>query len=120
MSSMNETSESRRYWPLGQLVACRMREFMREPEAWLWTYGFPILMTVALGIAFRNQGVPEIAVVVVDSPQAAAIRKALDSDSGTQKFQAKIYSAEEAQLRLATSKADVVVIAQDNSSSASA
>ena len=43
------------YWPLGQLILARLREFIREPEAVFWVYGFPILMTVALGIAFRNK-----------------------------------------------------------------
>ena len=59
-----------------------MREFSREPEAWLWTYGFPVLMAVALGIAFRNQGVPEIAVAVVENPQAKATRDAGDASGG--------------------------------------
>lgn len=111
------TSTDRAYSPLWQLITCRMREFAREPEAWLWTYGFPILMTVALGIAFRNQGVPEISVAIVDNPQAAATKDALESAAGAQKFRAKVYSAEEAQLRLATSKTDVVVIAEKPSSS---
>jgi ABC transporter DrrB family efflux protein len=68
-------------------------------------------MTVALGIAFRNQGVPEIAVAVVENPQAAATAEALSASSGAQKFRAKTYSEAEAQLRLSTGKADVVVTA---------
>lgn len=48
-------ASSRRYWPLGQLVLARVREFYREPEALFWVYGFPILIVVALGIAFRNK-----------------------------------------------------------------
>ena len=72
--STTTTNDAPRYSPLGQLIGCRMREFSREPEAWLWTYGFPVLMAVALGIAFRNQGVPEIAVAVVENPQAKATR----------------------------------------------
>ena len=58
---MNEhrTAARRRYSPLGQLVLARLREFYREPEAVFWVYGFPILMAVALGIAFRNQPVEQ-------------------------------------------------------------
>ena len=70
-----EDSNQRRYWPLAQMVACRMREFIREPEAVVWTYGFPILMTVALGIAFRNQPVTKVVVDVIDNSQAAATRR---------------------------------------------
>src|SRR3954467_15379871 len=40
--------------PLRQIVLARVREFYREPEALFWSYGFPILMTVALGIAFLS------------------------------------------------------------------
>ncbi|MFN0055282.1 MAG: hypothetical protein ACKV0T_24315, partial [Planctomycetales bacterium] len=58
------SSPPSRYWPLGQLVLCRIREFYREPEAIFWVYGFPILTMVALGIAFRNQPVERIQVDV--------------------------------------------------------
>ena len=40
-----------RYSPMWQLVMARLREFLREPEAVFWVYGFPIVMVVALGIA---------------------------------------------------------------------
>ena len=74
MSVANSTSTaSKQYWPLAQLVLCRMREFMREPEALFWVYGFPIVMTIALGIAFRNQPVEQQYVVdIIENPKAAA------------------------------------------------
>ena len=37
------------YWPLAQLMLCRLREFYRQPEAVFWVYGFPLLMILALG-----------------------------------------------------------------------
>ena len=64
---MNEKHSSvspHRYWPLGQLVLARLREFLREPEAVFWVYGFPILTVVALGIAFRNKPIERITVDV--------------------------------------------------------
>jgi ABC-type multidrug transport system permease subunit len=48
----------RRRWvdrPLVQLTLMRAREFLREPEAVFWTFVFPVLMTVGLGIAFRSK-----------------------------------------------------------------
>jgi ABC-type multidrug transport system permease subunit len=33
----------------------RFRLFLREPEAIFWTFVFPILMAIGLGIAFRNR-----------------------------------------------------------------
>ena len=40
----------------GRSRAVRIRLFFREPGSVFWTFGFPLLITVALGIAFRNQG----------------------------------------------------------------
>jgi len=41
--------------PLVQLTLVRIREYTREPEALFWVFVFPVLMTLALGIAFRSQ-----------------------------------------------------------------
>ena len=54
------TSMSRRYWPLPQIVLARLRTFYREPGAVFWVYGFPLLMVVALGIAFRASPVEKV------------------------------------------------------------
>ena len=47
------------------LLAARMKELIREPEVIFWVFGFPILLALGLGIAFRNKpaDVTEIAVV---------------------------------------------------------
>jgi len=108
----NNASEHRRYWPLAQMIACRMREFSREPEAWVWTYGFPILMTVALGIAFRNQPVQQIDVDVVEGPQAAATSEALANAKGEQHFKPHVEAEDQARVRLRTGRTDVVVKAE--------
>jgi ABC-type multidrug transport system permease subunit len=36
-------------------VLARVRSFLREPEALFWTFGFPIIMALGLGMAFREQ-----------------------------------------------------------------
>ena len=66
-------------WPLGQLILARLREFYREPEAVFWVYGFPILMTVALGIAFRENPEPQYRVDVT-GPEAAAVAETLEAE----------------------------------------
>jgi ABC-2 type transport system permease protein len=103
-------ANQRRYWPLGQLISARVHEFLREPEALFWVYGFPILMTLALGIAFRNQRVEKIVVDVVDSPTAASTRNALTSAETSERFQAEVFAEEEAHLRLRTGRTDLVVV----------
>jgi len=50
---------------LVQLTLVRFREFLREPEAVFWTFVFPVLLAVGLGIAFRNKPADTIAVAVV-------------------------------------------------------
>ncbi len=103
----------RRYWPLGQLILSRVREFIRQPEALFWVYGFPILMTVALGIAFRNQPVQQIAVDVVTSPQAAATSEALRSSDTPERFIVEVHPQDEAWARLRTGKTDLIVTASE-------
>jgi len=51
--------------PFRELVWGRVLEFCREPEAVFWVYGFPVLMVLALGIAFRSEPVEELTVDVV-------------------------------------------------------
>lgn len=67
---------------LAQLTLVRFREFTRQPEAVFWTFVFPILLAVGLGVAFRSRAPerPRVA-VVVSSPEAAAIAKSLQGDS---------------------------------------
>jgi ABC-type multidrug transport system permease subunit len=40
--------------PLVQLTLVRFREFLREPEALFWVFGFPLLLAAGLGLAFRS------------------------------------------------------------------
>ena len=40
---------------LKELTATRLRLFFREPGAIFWTFGFPLVLSIALGLAFRNQ-----------------------------------------------------------------
>lgn len=91
--------------PLAQLVSARLREFYREPEAIFWVYGFPILMVVALGIAFRNQPIERITVDVEDGPGAAAVVSALGED----RFTVAVHETAIARQRWRTGKSAVVV-----------
>jgi ABC-2 type transport system permease protein len=62
--------EDRRWFPLFELVRSRVLEFLREPEAVFWVYGFPVVMVLALGLAFRAQPQPDSRVAVVEPPSA--------------------------------------------------
>jgi ABC-type multidrug transport system permease subunit len=62
---------------LWQLTACRIKEFLREPEAVFWVFAFPLLLAVALGFAFREKPPDRIPIGVIDGPGAAATLEAL-------------------------------------------
>ncbi len=109
---MNDTEPPPpRYWPLGQLILARIREFYREPEALFWVYGFPILIVVALGIAFRNKPVERITVDVQQVGEGEAgtelVRKALTKEKG---FVVRFDDEAACRLRLRTGKTDLVVV----------
>ncbi len=93
--------------PLGQLVLARLREFWREPEAVFWVYGFPVLLTVALGVAFRERPAERYRVDVVDGADAAAVKKALE---GNERFEVRSHDRDTGRLRLRTGKTDLVVV----------
>jgi len=62
--------------PLWQLTLGRWRGFLREPSAIFWSFGFPLLLTLALGIAFRSHGPTKDAVAVeqgLDGERLAAL-----------------------------------------------
>lgn len=65
---------------LRELTLMRMREFIREPEAVFWVFAFPIIMTCALGVAFRSRGDEPVVVGVerahMNSPAARALTEA--------------------------------------------
>ena len=63
---------------LFQLTLTRFLLFAREPEAIFWTFIFPILLAVGLGIAFRNRP-PSVLPVGATTPQLAL---ALAADKG--------------------------------------
>ncbi|MEO8576106.1 MAG: ABC transporter permease [Gemmatimonadales bacterium] len=65
-----------------QLTLVRFREFIRQPEAVFWTFVFPILLAVGLGLAFRSKAPerPHVG-VVANGPAAARVIAALKRDS---------------------------------------
>ncbi len=67
---------------LVQLTLVRFREFTRQPEAVFWTFGFPILLAVGLGVAFRARAPERPRVAVVNTgTAAAAVVSSLQKDS---------------------------------------
>jgi ABC-2 type transport system permease protein len=92
--------------PLRELTLARLREFWREKGILFWVFGFPVLMTIGLGIAFRSRP-PELPrVAVIGGAHSAPLEKALVSSP---RLVARSSSAETAQRDLKRGKVDVVV-----------
>jgi len=66
---------------LWQLTRARMLSFLREPEVAFWVFAFPVLMTLALGIAFRSSGTPRSRIGVEQGPGADSVAVALARSS---------------------------------------
>src|SRR5437867_4530422 len=62
---------------LWQLTRARVLSFLREPEVAFWVFAFPVLMALALGIAFRSSGTPRSRIGVEEGPGADSVAAAL-------------------------------------------
>ncbi|MBX9583779.1 MAG: ABC transporter permease [Gemmataceae bacterium] len=97
--------------PLWNLTLARFREFIREPAAVFWVYGFPLFMAGLLGWAFQNRPVERILVDIrSDGPGGAtaaeSFRTALAAD---ERLKITVDSGEATRNRLRTAKTDLVV-----------
>jgi ABC-2 type transport system permease protein len=53
-----------------ELAVTRTKEFVRESEALFWVFGFPLILALALGFAFREKPPDRVPVAVVAGPNA--------------------------------------------------
>ena len=92
-----------------QLVLARVREFYRQPEAIFWVYGFPLIMVIALGIAFRQRPVEQVKVDIHEGSQAQQVVAAL---ADHEQFVTLVGDEQSCQQRLRVGKTDVVIAAE--------
>jgi ABC-2 type transport system permease protein len=95
--------------PAIELLRFRLLIFLREPEAIFWTYGFPLILTVLLGLAFRVRPPEQVEVAVVEGPQAQFVMNALQAEERNDRFHVGKFSLEECQERLRLGKCVLVV-----------
>src|SRR5215467_6772841 len=106
-----DRSSRKRFSPLWELTLCRLKESLREPELVFWVFVFPVLLTCALGIAFRNTA-PERTRVAVEMAAAGDAGRAADlarSLSQSPDIQASAMSPDEAARALRTGKIALVI-----------
>ena len=98
--------------PLLELTRARIREFVREPEAVFWVFVFPVLLAVALGIAFRETGPATVQVAVeadgLQGPGSSSGRL-MEWLEGRSDIEAVLLSPEEAARALRTGRVALVL-----------
>ena len=92
---------------LWNLTSVRFKEFLREPEALFWTFGFPIVLAIALGIAFRNRPADVVHVGVVRNASSSPVMESLRADK---RLVAEELSADSAAMALRTGRVALVVV----------
>ncbi|MGD8321904.1 MAG: ABC transporter permease [Gemmatimonadota bacterium] len=96
--------------PLLELTKARFREQLRQPEVLFWVFAFPVLLAVALGLAFRNRPPDVIRIAVEAAPGADRLSAALDTTPG---FAVETLPADSAEARLRTGAVALVVVPGD-------
>ncbi len=92
--------------PLCQLILSNLRTYLREPEAIFWTYGFPILMIIGLGLAFSGKGEDAIVFDIVESPGWETAARAAE---GQNRFLVQVHPKSESLDRLRRNKTALIV-----------
>jgi ABC-type multidrug transport system permease subunit len=94
--------------PFVQLTLARFREQLRQPEVLFWVFAFPLLLAVALGLAFRNRPPDVIRVGVEAGPHADSVAALLGHARG---FTVSVLPAGEAADQLRKGRVAIVVVA---------
>ena len=109
-----ELGTSQSLHPLVELTMTRVREFLREKEAVFWVFVFPVLMTFALGIAFRNTA-PDRTPVAIEATADAKANEIAQLLSASPEVNATVMTPDEAAQALRSGKVSIVVRPQNDS-----
>ncbi len=97
------------FHPLIELTLVRLREFLREKEAVFWVFVFPVLLALALGVAFRNTAPEKIRVAVESTTNSPVAEQIVGALSGSGEIEAFVLEPAEAARRLGGGSVSLVV-----------
>jgi ABC-type multidrug transport system permease subunit len=101
------TSDRTRLRAFLALCLARLREYYREPEVLFWGFVFPLLLSGALAVAFRDRPPSPSRAVVLQRPGAGRLLAALGQ---TPLLRAELARDDEAVGALRMGRADIVVV----------
>ena len=96
--------------PLVELTLARLREIFREPEALFWAFIFPILMSLAMALAFPSSSSTPVPVGIRAGDGAEALRATL---AASKTVTPRLVSADEETGALRDGEVDLVVVPGD-------
>jgi ABC-2 type transport system permease protein len=91
------------------LVTVRMKELKREPEVIFWVFGFPLLLALGLGIAFRNKPADVTSIAVVRGPGTQDITPLIERSPQKSSIRAEVLDKPQALKGFRLGKYDLVV-----------
>ena len=116
--------------PLLQLILAHIKEYLREPGAVFWSFGFPVLMAIGLGIAFsgKKEIVHGVAIVrsynmddtIIKSRLTDTatfknfIEKEFESEYGRTRYLFHITSWDSAQILMKRGQVSSIITEKDN------
>jgi ABC-type multidrug transport system permease subunit len=95
--------------PLFELTLTRVREFLREKEAVFWVFIFPVLMTFALGIAFRNTAPDKTFVAVEGDATNSSVSAVAAVLAHAPEVSSSVLPPDEAAMALRSGKVAIVI-----------
>ena len=108
------TVRNGRWSAFSHLVIVRMKELKREPEVIFWVFGFPLLLALGLGIAFRNKPADVTSVAVVQGARAQEVMSLIARSAQASSIRAEVLNKPQALKRFRLGKYDLVVESDGN------
>src|SRR5271157_1741892 len=91
------------------LLIARERELWREPEVIFWVFGFPILLALGLGIAFRDKPPDVIRVAIVSGSESQNALSMIQRAPGASSIHADVLDESTALRGFRLGKYDLVI-----------
>jgi len=92
----------------------RMKELRREPEVVFWVFGFPILLALGLGIAFREKPADRTSVVIVSGAEAEKALSMIQHSPASVSIRADLLDESTALRGFRLGKYDLVIRPDEN------
>ncbi len=104
---------NRRWSGFVHLLGARLRELQREPEVIFWVFGFPVLLALGLGIAFRNKPADITSVAIVAGSRAPDALALIHRSSRSSSIRAEVVDEQQSLQGFRLGKYDLVIVPDD-------